>query len=396
MDELKKERIYVFLLAAIQFSHILDFVIMMPLGPSLMSELQISPAQFGALVSSYNFSAGIAAVLLSTVADRFERKRTAMVMLIAFILATYFCGFSRNYAELLTARIITGAIGGLLNSIVFAMVTDLVPFERRGRAMGSLMSSFSVASVLGIPLGLSIADWLGWQWTFHFIATATVLVATVCQIILPIIPVDGGGRSIREVLKEFGLTLLHRNYLNAHAFMFAVAFSMFLLIPFLAPFAVKNMGQLTTDLKFMYLVSGIVTIFTARFFGFLTDKWGAPKTFLVLGFASCVPIFLFSQASVVSFTIYLVISALFMSLISGRMIPVMTLLSAVPAQRDRGSFMGVLNSMRSLGSAFATLVAGLLIIEAPSGQLVGFDYTAYISIALLVITVFWAPKILSR
>lgn len=393
MSDFKTENKYVFLLAAIQFAHIVDFVVLMPLGPTLMKDFGISPAEFGSLVSSYNFSAGTAGLLFSTIADRFDRKKLLDYSMVGFIIGTILCGLAPTFFLLLLGRILTGVFGGILNILVFALVTDLVPFERRGRAMGTVMASFSVASVLGIPIGLAIADVSSWHWTFFFIAFFSVFIAYAGMRLLPSQPAKENRQSGKEVLMRFAGMLQKREYVRAYALILMVSMSMFLLIPFLSPYAVQNIGIESYQLKYMYLVAGICTVITARYIGKMTDKHGTLKIFTMLALSSLVPIWLYTHVGHIGFIPYLILSAIFMTVVSGRMIPLMTLISEVPEVVERGTFMGLLNSVRSFGTASATLIAGLLIGEGVQGELLGFDRVGYITIIMTVISVFMAARV---
>lgn len=392
-DPNSRERLYVLLLACVQFSHIVDFVVLMPLGPTLMESLNIGPAKFGALVSSYNFSAAFSAICLSTISDRFDRKKLLMLGLVGFFIGAVLCATAPGYKSLLTARIFTGAFGGFLNSLILALIADLVPYVRRGRAMGVLASAFSVASVVGIPLGLTIADFFGWQSTFMFNASFTLIVGVSAFFIIPNVRPKSQSKGVANVLKKYFKMLSTPNYLKAHFFIFMVSMSMFVLIPFLSPYAVKNMGIETYQLKYMYLVGGVVTILTARIFGKWTDYWGALKIFMLLASASIVPVLLYTNAGTVSLPVYIMLSSLFMMLVSGRMIPCMTLVTAVPSPSERGSFMGVLNSVRALGSAVATLISGAMISESESGLLENYHHVGYLSLVLIIITVLLARSV---
>ncbi len=393
MSDLKIENKYVFLLAAIQFAHIVDFVILMPLGPTLILDFGISPAQFGSLVSSYNFSAALTGLLFSTIADRFDRKKLLDLCMIGFIVGTILCGLAPTFTLLLLGRILTGVFGGILNILVFALVTDLVPFERRGNAMGVVMASFSVASVLGIPIGLGIADFISWHWTFFFIAFFSSFIAFAAWRILPNRPVEKDCTPAKEVLLRFVILLKRFDYLRAYGLILMTAMSMFFIIPFLSPYAVHNMGVKTEQLKYMYLIAGLVTIVTARLIGKFTDRSGSLKVFSTIAVCSIIPIWFYTNSGILSFPVYLVLSALFMSLVSGRMIPVMTMVSQVPDQKDRGTFMGLLNSLRSFGTASATLMAGLIISEDANGNILGFDRVGYITISLTVLSIFVAASV---
>lgn len=393
VTDLKLEKKYVLILAAIQFAHIVDFVVLMPLGPTLMLDFKINPTQFGALVSSYNFSAGGAGLVFSAVADRFDRKKLLNLSMAGFILGTLLCGMASSFTLLLWGRIITGVFGGILNILVFSMVADLVPFERRGRAMGTVMASFSVASVLGIPIGLAIADFTSWHWTFYFIATVSLVIAIFGAKILPTLRPTQSGKSFFDVMLRFWQLLNKRDYVRAYSLILMIAISMFLLIPFLSPFAVQNIGIGAHHLKYMYFISGICTVLSARYIGRMTDLHGSLKVFAILAFCSIIPIWLYTHAGHIGLVPYLILSAVFMTVVSGRMIPVMTMVSEVPDAHERGTFMGLLNSIRSFGTASATLVGGLLISQNEVGEIVGFDRLGLMTIGLTLFSVFLGARV---
>lgn len=393
MSDLKIENKYVFLLAAVQFAHIVDFVVLMPLGPTLMLDFNISPAQFASLVSSYNFSAGAAGLLFSTIADRFDRKKLLDLCMVGFIVGTILCGLAPTFSLLLAGRILTGVFGGVLNILVFALVTDLVPFARRGNAMGTVMASFSIASVVGIPIGLAIADAFSWHWTFFFIALVSTFIAVAGNRILPSSPGSQEAQPVKVVAMRFLNLLKKPEYVRAYSLILMSAMSIFLLVPFLSPYAVHNIGIESHQLKYMYFVAGLCTIVTAKVIGRLTDTRGSLLIFGSIALISIIPIWIFTHTGPMSFSAYLILSALFMTMVSGRMIPVMTMISEVPEIADRGTFMGLLNSIRSFGTASATLFAGLLITESETGELIGFENVGYLTIALTLCSIVIAQRV---
>jgi len=360
----------------------------MPLGPMLMRKLSIDPLQFGSLVSSYNISAAIAGVVYGLFADRFDRKKMLILNFVGFIIGTIFCGLSTNYESLLAARIIAGAFGGTLTSVVMAMVTDLIPFQRRGQALGTVMSSFSIASVIGVPLGLLIAERFDWHYTFYFIALFGVFSLVLSSFIFPSLSSHIQPTNALENLKRLFSLFFKKDYLKSYSLVFFNVFTIFTMIPYLSPYAVKNIGILETELKYMYLVGGLFTVITARIIGKLTDKKGAFNIMAGLIILSVFPIYLYSHAKIMPLYLFIAMATFFMTVVSGRMIPLMTMLSEIADSKDRGTFMGLLNALRGLGSALATLFAGFFIIENSNGKLEGFDTIGIISISVSLILIF--------
>jgi predicted MFS family arabinose efflux permease len=385
-NKIHSEKLIVALLAAIQFSHILDFVVIMPLGPVLMRHFQITPPQFALLVSSYNISAAIMGLLLGLIADKFDRKLLLQVCFFCFAIATLFCGFSYSYNTLLISRIIAGAFGGALNTLVFSVITDIIPFERRGKAMGTIMASFSITSVLGIPLGLTIADIFGWKYCFVFITFFSFLVMAVGHFVLPKIPILQKDFKISKSIQRLFKIAINKNYLKAYTLLMSLAFSGFLIFPFLSPYAVKNIGILESDIKYIYLYGGLLTIIMSKISGRLTDKYGSIRVFIPSIIFSIPLIFLYTQVENLSLPILLIISSLFMAVMTFRAIPAMTLITSIPGQDERGGFMSVLNSFRSLASATATLLAGFMISES-SNKLLNFDKVGYLSATVSIIAI---------
>ncbi len=387
-NELKRERLYVLILAMIQFVLLVDFVIMMPLGPRFMSDFGISPTEFASLVSSYNFSAGIAGILFGTIADKFDRKKLLVLASIGLGLGTVLCGLADSFITLLSGRIIAGIFGGMVGALILAIISDLIPFERRGKAMGVLMTAFSVASVVGLPLGLLIADSYGWKTCFYVISAFIFLFTTVLWTTFPNLPAKKDAIGGFKAIKRYYDFIFVKGYGLSFLFIFSVSMSMFMVIPFLAPYAVKNMGIAVEEIKYMYLAGGLCTILSAMVIGVLTDKWGALKSYILVALISFIPILLYTNAGPMSLFPYLVIGSFFMIMVSGRMIPCMTLISAVPNSDERGGYMGVVNSLRSFGSATSTFLGGFVIVEAADGKLQGFSYAGYLAILITLISCF--------
>jgi len=390
-----KESIYVLLLAAIQFAHMVDFVVMMPLGPTLMKDFNITPAQFSTLVSSYNFSAAIMGVFLGAFADRYDRRNLLNLSLFGFAMGTLFCSWANTFNLLLLGRIIAGSCGGMVSALVYSILTDLVPYERRGRAMGIVMSSFSVASVVGVPLGLAIADYSSWHFSFVFIGVFSLVILLLSYLYIPIL-LKPRQNEKENFLVMYWNVLSRREYFYSFALMSFASGSMFLLIPFLSPYAVQNMKIDQEMIKYAYLIGGGFTIISAQLIGKATDRMSAFKLYITLLLLSFIPVWIFTNSGETSPVVYFTLSSFFMMLVSGRMIPCMTFISKVPREEDRGGFMSVLNSVRSFGAATMTLFAGAIIGQDSAGELTHFDQAGYLAIAMGLATVYFGYRICSR
>ncbi len=392
-DTLRKERYYVLILAAIQVVHIMDFVIMMPLGPRFMRVFQISPVEFSTLVSAYTFSAGIVGFLGALYADHFDRKTFLLFNFTGFIVGTYLCGISTNFTTLLIARIVAGAFGGILNACVLSLVADLIPFERRGSAMGVVMSAFSVSSVVGIPIGLYIANIFDWHWSFYFICILGVIFWIMSYFILPHVHARVEKKSFKDNLNNFKHILVQKDYLMSFLLTSTLGFGIFMVIPFISPYMVRNVGLLESELPFIYLFGGMCTIITARIVGKLCDKVGSFKVFRTVAIISVLPIYFMTNLPPVPLWLALISTTTFTMFGSSRFIPAMTLVSAVVKPQDRGTFMSLENSARQLSSGAASQLAGLIIGATAAGTLTNYNVVGYICITATLFAIWFAYRI---
>jgi predicted MFS family arabinose efflux permease len=390
---LRRERIYVIILAAIQIVHILDFVMIMPLGPRFMRVFNISPSAFSTLVAAYTFSAGIVGFFGALYADHFDRKKFLLFNFVGFIVGTFMCAISKNFASLLTARIVAGAFGGVLNACVLAMVTDLIPFERRGTAMGVVMSAFSIASVLGVPTGLYITQVLDWNAAFYFICLVGFIFLALSIFILPSIKVRETTLSVKENLQNFKVILMQPDYLQSFLLTSVLGFGIFMVVPFISPYMVGNVGLKETELPYIYLAGGICTIITARVIGRACDRIGSFKVFRTVALISVIPVLLLTHLPPVHLALALTCTSFFMMTGSGRFIPAMTIISAVVKPKERGTFMSLENAARQLSSGIATQIAGFIIGAGAAGSLTNYHIVGYFTVSMTMIAIIIAYKI---
>ncbi len=376
----RRELWLLFTLAGIQFTHILDFMIMMPLGPQFTALFGITDAQFGLLVSAYTLAAGASGLVASTYIDRFGRKRLLLTLYLLFGLATLACGLAPGYAALMGARIAAGMFGGVLSALCQTIVADVVPFERRGRAMGIVMTAFSVSTVAGVPLGLLLAAHLSWHAPFIAIAALSGLLALFAALTLP--RLDAHLRQAQRLSAWAGIrqVLADRNHQKAFAFSALLMCAGFTVIPYITISLQANAGVRADQVPYVYLCGGIVTLFTARLFGRMTDRRGKVPTFRVLALAAVVPMVGITLLGRAPLTVIFAVSTLLFMCMSGRMIPGMAILTSAANPALRGTFMTLNASVQSAAMGVAAFVGGQLVSRGPQGEVQHYWMAAIVGV----------------
>jgi predicted MFS family arabinose efflux permease len=378
--------------AGIQFTHILDFMIMMPLGPQFTALFGISDAQFGLLVSAYTLAAGASGLLASTYIDRFGRKRLLLVLYTLFALATLACGLAPGYAFLMAARIAAGVFGGVLSALCQTIVGDVIPFERRGRAMGIVMTAFSVSTVAGVPLGLFLAAHFSWHAPFFGIAAICAVFAVFAAATLPVLSAHLGGPR-RSLMGGVAQVLADRNHLKAFAFSALVMSAGFTVIPYITIYAQSNAGLRADQIPYLYLCGGVATLFTARLFGRLTDQLGKVVMFRRLALAATVPMVAVTVVGGAPLWAVVVASTAFFVCVSGRMIPGMAIVTSAAQPQLRGTFMTLNASVQSAAMGVAAFVGGLIISRDAQGLVQGYWIAALVGVAASLATAWLAPRL---
>jgi predicted MFS family arabinose efflux permease len=368
-------------LAGVQFTHILDFMVMMPLGPQLTRSLLISDAQFGLLVSAYTFAAGASGLLATTYLDRFDRKHLLLALYGLFALSTLACGLASNYVALLAARVAAGAFGGVLTALSQTIVADVVPFERRGRAMAVVMSAFSVSTVAGVPLSLWLASHWGWSLPFVAIAAVSAVFAVGAGLTLP--PLRHHLREGDAVSPWQGIARVFKsgNHRRAWLFTALMMFSSFTVIPYITLYMQANVGLTDAQLPWIYLCGGAATLVSARVFGRLTDRLGKVRMYTWVALAALVPLVTTTLIGRLPLGAVLVVSTSMFVLISGRMIPAMAIVTSAAEPAVRGTFMAFHSSVQSAAMGAGTVVGGLILARDAQGQLQHYWMAAVVGVA---------------
>jgi len=395
----RSEKRLLALLASINFVHIIDFMIMMPLGPQLMRVFDISTEQFGMLVACYSLSAGISGFLASFYMDRFDRKSALLCLFFGFIIGTLACGVAPNYEFLLITRTITGFFGGVLGSLVLAIVGDTIDYQRRGSAMGLIMSAFSLASVMGVPFSLMLANLFDWHAPFFMLGALSGLIFGVALSLLP--KLNSHLSCSNKMLAQSPFSLMrelikNRNQMIALIFMGFMTLGHFMIIPYISPSMVMNVGFEESQLPLIYLVGGLASMVTGPWIGRLADKFGKHQVFTFSGLVVLVPLLLLTHLNQASIFYALILVALFFVFSGGRMIPASALVSETVPPERRGGFMSLVSSMQNLSAAIASFLASQIVIKAPNGQLDDYNLVGYLASIVSLVAVYLAWKIDTR
>ncbi|HEX2607216.1 MAG TPA: MFS transporter [Flavisolibacter sp.] len=373
------------LLAIIQFTIILDFMVMSPLGDVLMKSMDLKATQFASAVSAYAFSAGVSGLLAAGFADKYDRKKLLLIFYTGFTLGTLLCATATSYHLLLFGRIITGLFGGVLGAVAMAIIADLFSFQQRGRVMGFVQMSFAVSQVAGIPVGLYLANVFNWHAPFLLIVGLSIVTAGFTFYYLKPVTKHIAQRAHQNPLVHLRKTVTNRFYWLPFITTALLSIGGFMLMPFSTPFIINNVGISQKQLPMIYVIMGICSMITLPLIGKLSDRIGKLATFLGGTALAMIMVVIYTNLTPVPLWQVITISAFMFAGVMSRMIPSQALMTAVPQPEDRGSFMSINSSLQQIAGGVASVIAGLVIVQLPSGQLRHFDTLGYICIAVMVV-----------
>ena len=391
-----KEKNLLLSLAGIQFCHILDVMIIMPLAPMLMRTFTFTAVQFGLLISAYSFMAAISSILAAMVIDRFDRRRVMLVFFAAFIIATALCAVATSYHLLLFTRGLAGVFGGVLGSLVHVYIAECIPYERRGRATGKVTAAFSVAVILGVPISLMLVNLIpviGWRSPFIVVAIIGVVVWWLAYKSLPSIPTRITDQRFSQTLIPMKQVLSHANHWRAFATMFLMVMGGFTVIPYITLYATLNLQFPETLLPLLYLSGGLFTFFTTQWFGRLADRHGKAKVFRIIAVIALLPVLAMTHVTAIPWWGVLCITTPFFIFVSGRFVPGMAIITSASVPHLRGTFMSINSAVQSAGSSVASLAAGFVITINANGFIEHYNRVGYIACAAILITLWLVGSI---
>jgi predicted MFS family arabinose efflux permease len=385
------QKMVVGMLAFLQFAVILDFMLMSPLGAVIMPSLEITPAQFGSVVSAYAFAAGVSGLLTAGFADRFDRKKLLLFFYLGFILGTLWCGLAQSFPSLLLARIVTGVFGGVIGSVVLAIATDLFPPQMRGRVMGFIQTAFAASQILGIPIGIYLSN--RWNWHVPFLALVALGVLGGLLIAWYMKPVADHLKVPQEhnAFDHLQRTVTEPRYLLSFVSVLFLATGGFMLMPFSSAFTVNNLGISLHDLPIIYLVTGIATIFVGPLVGKAADTVGKLRVFFMGTALTIIMVLIYTNLGESTLVVVTMINVVLFIGIFSRMIPFQALMSQVPVQTQRGSFNAINASISQLAGGLASLVAGHIVQQGADGKLHHYNVAGFVVVgtSLLACYLMW-------
>lgn len=382
------QKFAVFILAITQFTVILDFMVMSPLGDILMKDLDLKPTRFGLVVSAYAFSAGISGLLTAGFADKFDRKKLLLFFYIGFILGTILCGLVTSYPLLVAARIITGLFGGVIGSIYMAIVADLFSLQQRGRVMGFIQMGFGASQILGIPIGLYLANAWGWHAPFLWVAGMAGIVAALIAFKLQPINKHLLIQTDKSVFKHLIHTLSKKNYRIGFTATALLSVGGFMLMPFGSAFAINNLHITQHELPILFMISGLSTLVIMPIIGKLSDTTDKFKIFALASIWTIVTVAIYTNLSVTPFWLVAIFNVLMMAGVMSRMIPSTALVTAIPVAEDRGAFMSINSSLQQIAGGIAAAFAGMIVVQKDTfSPLEHYNTLGFIIIGISILSI---------
>ncbi|MEO7294456.1 MAG: MFS transporter [Ginsengibacter sp.] len=382
------------LLALTQFTVVLDFMVMSPLGDMLMKSMSLTTKQFGFAVSAYAFSAGISGLLTAGFADRFDRKKLLLFFYVGFISGTLFCGLANTYHILIAARILTGLFGGVIGSISLAIVADLFPLQQRGRAMGFIQMGFGASQVLGIPISLYIANNWGWQSPFIMIVGLATIIWLAVMFKMQPITKHLALKSEKTAITHLWHTIKQRNYRIGFLSTALLSIGGFMMMPWGSAFAVNNLHVSYQQLPILFMVGGVVSLIIMPLVGKLSDSMDKFKIFIIAAVWMIIVVVVYTNLTPVAFGIVILMNILMMTGIMSRMVPAMALTSDLPQMQDRGAFMSINSSLQQIAGGAAAGVGGIIVVQKTKlSPLLHYDTLGYVIVVIIIINIIMVYRV---
>ena len=388
------QKIIIFLLAILQFTIVLDFMILAPLGDILMKSMNMSTKQFGTVVSAYAISACISGIFAAGFADKFDRKKLLLFFYAGFILGTYFCAISYNYETLFIARIITGLFGGVIGSISMAIITDIFSINQRGKVMGFVQMAFGGSQILGIPIGLVLANYWSWHATFYMVLILAFILGIA--LVIKLKPLTEHLKLInnKNALQHLLQTIKKKDYRIGFLATALLSMGGFMIMPFSTAFIVNNIHIAQSQVAIIFFFTGIFSIIIMPIVGKLSDKYDKLMIFGIGTIIAIVMVVIYTHLSPVPIWLVIIVNIVLFIGIMSRMVPATALNSAVPDAYDRGAYMSINSSLQQFAGGIAALFSGLVVVQkSKNSPIENFDILGYVMVVLMLLCFYFVYKV---
>jgi len=390
---IEKRNYILYLLAIINFTHIVDSMLIMPLGDIFIELFQISAKEYSWLVSSYAFAAFVSSIAGIFILDSLDRRKALLFLYFGFSVATLMTALATSFYTLILIRILTGFFGGMIGAIVLSIVSDLYLFKERGKAMGVIFAAFSLASAMGIPVGIYLATWSGWQVPFIVIGSLGLLAWTIIFFVFPTMTSHIDNTIIQKSTAGFKKIFNDNNQIKALFAAFILILAHFMIIPFISPYMIKNVGLTQEQISYQFFFGGLATVISSPYIGKLTDRIGVMKVFGTVMILSFIPTFLITNLTVVSIYFAIFCTTLFFVFGTGRMISSNTLITAAAPPENRGSFMSLKSATQQLAIGVSAFFSGQIMYIGEDQLYHNYDYVGYLSIVFGLISLYLISNI---
>ena len=388
------QKFLIAILALLQFTVILDFMVLSPLGDILMKALDMTPSGFGLVVSSYAFSAGASGILAAGFADKFDRKKLLLFFYAGFIVGTFFCAMANSFWMLLAARIVTGLFGGVIGSISMAIIADLFATNQRGRVMGFVQMAFAASQVLGIPIGLYIANLWGWHAAFLMIVLLATLIGVAISLKMQPVTRHLALQSTNNAFQHLWLTLSNKSYQTGFLAIAFLSVGGFMLMPFGSAYLINNIQLTQKELPLVFLFTGISSIIIMPIVGRLSDRINKFWLFTAGSVLAIVMVLIYTSIPPIPLWEVVVINVIMFMGIMSRMIPATTLNTSLPDMKDRGAYMSITSSLQQMAGGLAAVGAGLIVTQADrTSPLANYNVLGYVVSVAFIGCIFFVYRI---
>lgn len=383
------QKFAILIIALTQFSVVLDFMVMSPLGDMMMKSMNLTPSQFGLAVSAYAISAGLSGLFTAGFADRYDRKKLYLFFYVGFIIGTFLCGMVHTYPQLIAARIFTGIFGGVIGSIAMAIITDLFDLHHRGRVMGFIQMGFGASQVLGIPISLYVANHWGWQSPFIMVGALGIVIAVLILAKMKPVSHHLSLQTDKNAFLHLWHTVAKRKYRIAFLTTALLSIGGFMMMPFGSAFAINNLKLTNEQLPMLFMVSGIASLVIMPLIGKVSDKIDKFRVFTIATVWMCIMVVIYTNLGPSALWMVILFNVLMMSGVMARIIPSSALVSAVPAMADRGAFMSINASLQQIAGGIAAAFAGIIVVQTDkTSPLQHYNTLGYIIVGISVLSMY--------